>query len=172
MPGQERSRPRIEVLSSHHDRQAFSCGIEALDHYLKRQASQDLRKHVAVTFVLVEAGRPAVIGFYTLSATNLRLNDLPESTVKKLPRYPLVPAILLGRLAVGQTHRAKGYGELLLIDALKRCLDIQDIGWAVVLVDAKNEEAAAFYEHYDFIRLAPGSPRLFLPRPTIASLIG
>jgi GNAT superfamily N-acetyltransferase len=100
------------------------------------------------------------------------LNDLPESTAKKLPRYPLVPAILLGRLAVGQTHRGKGYGELLLIDALKRCLDIEDIGWAVILVNAKDEVAAAFYEHYDFIRLTQGSSRLFLPRSTIVSLIG
>ena len=166
------SRLLIEAISSHHDRLVFSCGVEALDRYLKRQAGQDTRKHVAVTFVLVEAGKPAVLGFYTLSATSLRLSDLPESTAKKLPRYPLVPAILLGRLAVSQNHCGKGYGELLLIDALKRCMDTQNIGWAVVLVDAKDEQAAAFYGHYHFIRLAPGSLRLFLPRPTIASLIG
>jgi len=172
MAAQEQCRLQIEALSSYYDRHAFSCGVEALDRYLKRQASQDLRKHVAVTFVLVEAGQSAVLGFYTLSATNLRLNDLPESTAKKLPRYPLVPAILLGRLAVGQTHRGSGYGALLLVDALKRCLDIEDIGWAVVLVDAKEEEAAAFYEHYGFIRLAPDCSRLFLPRPTITALIG
>lgn len=172
MAAQKRSQLQIDALSPCHDRQVFSCGVEALDRYLKHQASQDLRKHVAVTFVLVEVGQPGVLGFYTLSATNLRVNDLPESTAKKLPRYPLVPAILLGRLAVGQTHRGKGYGELLLIDALKRCLAIEDIGWAVVLVDAKGEEAAAFYEHYDFIRLAQDSSRLFLPRSTIASLIG
>ncbi|RJQ53855.1 MAG: GNAT family N-acetyltransferase [Desulfobacteraceae bacterium] len=166
------SRLLIEALSSRHDRLLFSCGIEALDRYLRRQASQDTRKHVAVTFVLVEAGSPFVSGFYTLSATSLRLSDLPESTVKKLPRYPLVPAILLGRLAVSQNQRGKGYGELLLIDALKRCMGTQDIGWAVILVEAKDEQAAAFYRHYHFIPFASGSLRLFLPRPTIASLIG
>lgn len=171
MAATEQSRLRIEALSSRHDRQVFSCGVDELDSYLWRQASQDLRKHVAATFVLVEAGKPAVLGFYTLSATNVRLSDLPESTERKLPRYPLVPAILIGRLAVSQDERGKRCGELLLIDALKRCLNIQEIGWAVVLVDAKDELAAAFYEHYDFIRLGSGSNRFFLPRPTIASLI-
>jgi GNAT superfamily N-acetyltransferase len=166
------TRILIEALSPYHDRRGFSCGVEALDSYLRRQAGQDTRKYVTVTFVLLEVGRPDVVGFYTLSATSLRLSDLPESTAKNLPRYPLVPAILLGRLAVHQNQRGKGYGELLLIDALRRCMEAQDIGWAVVLVDAKDEQSAAFYEHYHFIRLAPGPLRLFLPRSTIVSLIG
>jgi len=168
----QQPRILIEALSPRHDRTVFSCGVEALDRYLRRQAGQDTRKHVAATFVLVEEDRPAVLGFYTLSATSLRFSDLPEPTAKKLPRYPLVPAILLGRLAVDQSQRGKGYGRLLLIDALKRCVDARDIGWAAVLVDAKDEQTATFYEHYHFIRLGPGSLRLFLPRSTVASLIG
>jgi len=89
---------------------------------------------------------------------------------KKLPKYPLVPAILLDRLAVDQSRRGKGYGELLLMDALKRCLGAKDIGWMALIVDAKDEEAVAFYERYHFIRFSPTSNRLFLPRVTIASL--
>jgi GNAT superfamily N-acetyltransferase len=89
---------------------------------------------------------------------------------KKLPKYPLVPAILLGRLAVDRSRRGKGYGELLLMDALKRCLGAKDIGWMALIVDAKDEEAVAFYERYHFIRFSPTSNRLFLPRATIASL--
>ena len=162
-------RTSIEPLASYHDRAAFSSGVETLDRYLRQQAGQDARKHVSATFVLVEGDHPAVLGFYTLAATSVRLSDLPEATARKLPRYPLVPAILLGRLAVDRNQRGKGYGELLLIDALKRCLDTE-IGWAAVVVDAKDEGAVAFYERFHFIRFSPTSNRLFLPRSTIASL--
>lgn len=122
-------RVLIEALVSHHDRSVFTCGVEALDGYLRRQAGQDARKHIAATFVLVEMDRPAVLGFYTLSATSLRLTDLSDPIAKKLPRYPLVPSILLGRLAVDRTQRGKGYGELLLIDACRShtCNRISDI---------------------------------------------
>jgi GNAT superfamily N-acetyltransferase len=161
----------IEPLAGHHNRTTFCSGVEALDRYLQQQATQDLRKHVAATFVLLEAGDPTVLGFYTLSATSVRLRDLPEDTAKKLPRYPLVPAILLGRLAVDQTQRGKGYGELLLIDSLKRCLNTKDIGWSAVVVDAKDESAVAFYERYHFSRFSPTSGRMFLFRKTIGLLL-
>lgn len=161
----------IEALAVHHDRALFSCGNEPLDGYLRRQAGQDARRHVAATFVLLGTGNPTVLGFYTLSATSVQLNDLPETMVKRLPRYPLVPAILLGRLAVDQNQRGKGYGELLLMDALRRCLSTRDIGWVAVIVDAKDERAIAFYEHFHFIRFGKGSYRLFLSRSTISSLM-
>lgn len=161
----------IEPLEPHHDRAAFSCGIEDLDRYLQRQAGQDLRKQVAAVFVLVENASPEILGFYTLSATSIRLSDIPESTVKKLPRYPLVPAILLGRLAVDRKHRGKGYGELLLVDALRRCSTTKDIGWAAMVVDAKDESAMKFYERYQFTRFSPTSGRMFLFRKTIETLL-
>jgi GNAT superfamily N-acetyltransferase len=160
----------IEPLASHHDRAAFSCGVEVLDRYLRQQASQDARKNAAVTFVLVQTGKTPVLGFYTLSATSVKLCDLPEATARNLPKYPLVPAILLGRLAVDRQQHGKGYGELLLMDALARCLRATDIGWSAVVVDAKDADALAFYEHYQFIRLSPTSHRLFLPRTTICRL--
>jgi GNAT superfamily N-acetyltransferase len=166
----QQPRILIEALAAHHDRSPFSCGIEALDQYLRRQAAQDARRHVAATFVLLERDSSTVLGFYTLSATSVQLNDLPEAIAKKLPRYPLVPAILLGRLAVDQNQRKKGYGEFLLMDALNRCQSTRDIGWVAVIVDAKDEGAIAFYEHFHFIRFEKRSNRLFLPRSTIASL--
>lgn len=161
----------IEPLASHHDRAAFSCGAEVLDRYIRQQASQDARKNVAATFVLVEVGKPAVLGFYTLSAASVQLNDFPEATAKKLPKYPQVPAILLGRLAVDQSQRGKGYGELLLMNALKRCLATKDVGWVALIVDAKDDRAVAFYEHHHFIRFSPISYRLFLPQATIDALV-
>ena len=168
----EAKRPRllIETLASRHNRKAFSCGIDILDRYLIRQAGQDARKHVAATFVLIETNNPTVFGFYTLSANSVQLDDLPEKTVKRLLKYPFVPAILLGRLAVDRKCRGMGYGQILLIDALKRCMNTKDIGWAAVIVDAKNEQAVAFYEHHHFIRFSPDAGRLFLARSTISTL--
>jgi GNAT superfamily N-acetyltransferase len=165
--GGDQSRISLEPLGPRHDRTKFDCGIDALNGYLRQQAGQDARKHVAATFVLVEKDGGTVLGFYTLAATSVGLGDLPQATAKRLPRYPLVPAILLGRLAVDRNQRGKGYGEVLLMDALKRCLDAKDIGWAVVVVDAKVASAIAFYERYQFIRFSPDSRRLFLPRTTI-----
>jgi len=82
----------------------------------------------------------------------------------------LLPAILLGRLAVNQTRHGRGYGQILLIDALKRCQSTKDIGWVAVVVDAKDDDAVAFYEHHHFMLFSPNTFRLFLPRSTITSL--
>jgi GNAT superfamily N-acetyltransferase len=119
--------------------------------------------------VLIHKDNPRVLGFYTLAATSIRLSNLPEAVFKKLPRYPDLPAIILGRLAVDQSQRGKGYGELLLIDAFKRCLDTEKIGWIAMVVDAKDEAAIKFYEHYHFTRFGPDSQRLFLLRKSIPS---
>ena len=171
MKARQDSNLAIEALASRHQRDSFSCGSDILDRYLRRQAGQDSRKHVAATFVLVENNESKVLGYYTLSATSLRLTDLPEQTAQRLPRYPFVPAILLGRLAVDRNSHGKKYGQLLLIDALKRCLNTREIGWAAVMVDAKDEQSASFYAHHHFICLSPGAFRLFLPRSTIASFL-
>jgi predicted GNAT family N-acyltransferase len=161
---------RIEPLGPAHDRAAFSCGIEALDRYLHTQASQDVQKHAAVCFVLTPDGT-TVTGYYTLSQYAVDLVKLPAEVAKRLPKYPEVPATLLGRLAVSQNYRGQKLGEFLLMDALYRCW--QQSKWvasAAVVVDAKNEAARRFYEHFDFLSL-PGSPhRLFLPVRTIGTL--
>ncbi len=161
----------IEPLTKRHDRQSFSCASPVLDRYLQQQARQDADKRVAAPFVLVEPPSPAVLGYYTLSASVLSVEELPPEQAKKLPRYPQLPAVLLGRLAVAQSHKGKGLGELLLMDALHRSLaGAAEIAAMAVIVDAKDAAAAAFYKHFGFIELQAHPMRLFLPMATVAAL--
>lgn len=163
---------RIEPLGSKHNRAAFSCGVEALDRYLERQAGQDVRKRVAAVFVLTPDGQ-RIAGYYTLSAHVVSLGDLPAKVARKLPRYPNVPATLLGRLAVSTHFRGQGIGELLLLDALRRVLaNTREIASAMIVVDAKDENARNFYLRHDFIPLPAQPNRLFYPVKTIEKLFG
>jgi predicted GNAT family N-acyltransferase len=161
---------RIEPLSARHDRAAFSSGVEPLDRYLKAQAGQDSRRKVASCFILTRADEPSqVLGYYTLSALSIALTDLPFSIVKRLPRYPTVPATLMGRLATDFRHRGKRLGELLLFDACSRVLRSEIATFALV-VDAKDAAAERFYTRYRFLKLSAGSRRMFLPITEIAAL--
>jgi len=161
---------RVEPLGKAHDRAAFSCGSEALDNYLKTQASQDIAKRVAACFVLTPDGR-TVAGFYTLSQYSVDLVTLPEEIVKKLPKYPEVPATLVGRLAICERFRGQGLGEFLLLDALYRCLQqSKQVASAAVVVEAKDEAAKRFYERFGFLSLPETPNRLFLPIKTIERL--
>jgi len=163
----------VEPLGRQHDRAAFHCGVEALDHYLKQQARQDADKRVAAPFVAVSQPDKRVLGYYTLSASVLTVADLPDDLARKLPRYPQLPVTLLGRLAVDQSARGKGLGEHLLLDALNRSLTHADqIAAMAVVVDAKNEAAAAFYRHYGFAPLQAQPSRLFVPMRSAAQLLG
>jgi predicted N-acetyltransferase YhbS len=157
----------IEAFSTAQDRRRFESGAEELDRYLKEQVSQDVRRRVAAAFVAQDAGQ--VVGYYTLSATAIELNDLPEDVARRLPHYPQVPATLLGRLAVDASWRGRGLGERLLIDALARSLASQIASYAVV-VDARDEAAASFYRRYGFQHLSQSGRRLFIPMATIARL--
>lgn len=162
----------IEPLGKTHDRAAFSCGVPALDDYLQRRASQDARRRVAAPFMLVEAGGAAVRGYYTLSQMAVEIEELPEDIAKKLPKYPMVPVTLLGRLAVDQEFRGRGLGEFLLMDALRRSWSLsREIAAMAVLVDAKDEAAASFYEAYKFRRLSGRQDRLFLPMAKLDRLL-
>src|SRR5277367_4111203 len=107
----------VEPLGAAHDRAGFSCGNGVLDRYLREQASQDLRRGCATPFVLVPGvGASAVLGYYTLSSYGIDVGQLPPDVARKLPRYPLIPATLLGRLAIDQRHQGAGIGEFLLMD--------------------------------------------------------
>lgn len=162
---------QVEPLSKRHDRSAFTCGSEALDRYLKQQARQDADKRVAAPFVLVTPPDANVLGYYTLSASTVQVDAIPEDQARKLPRYPLLPVTLLGRLAVDQTLKGKGAGSFLLMDALYRSLaSASQIAAMAVVVEAKDDQAAAFYRHFNFIPLQPDPHRLFLPMKTIARL--
>lgn len=159
---------RVEALAARHDRSAFESGVEPLDRYFRVQAGQDSRKNMAAPFVLV-LPNGTIAGYYTLSATALQLGELPERTVRRLPRYPLVPATLLGRLAVDFHHRGKGYGRFLLADALYRALRSEIASFAVV-VDAKDETARRFYVRESFLPFPDQPMKLFRPMADIAGL--
>src|SRR5260370_30662809 len=112
---------RIETLASHHDRDGFSCGVDSLDRYLRTQASQDAGRKANGVFILVERDKPnIVLGYYTLCATALAQGDLPAAARKHVPRYPLVSATLVGRLAVSEARQGAHLGAMLLADAVQR----------------------------------------------------
>jgi predicted GNAT family N-acyltransferase len=160
----------FEPLSAKHGRAAFSCGVEALDSYLQKQASQDAKKRAAAVFVLTPDGK-TIAGYYTLSQYAIELVDVPEEIAKKLPKYPLVSATLLGRMAVSVNFRGKGFGEALLMDALYRCRQLsKQVASTGVVVDAKDEAARTFYLRYGFLELPKIEKRLFLPMGTIEQL--
>ena len=156
---------RIVTLDPLFDRSSFRCGSDALDEYFRHRVSQDVRRGVTTCFVLL-SGEDSVVGFYTLAATGLLLSDLPGTTAKKLPRYPLVPAVLMGRLAVDTRSAGRGFGGALLADALLRVRRSEMAAYALV-VDAKDDPAVAFYEHHGLIRLPGRRMTLSLPIPSI-----
>ena len=161
----------VMPLDKTHDCEPFDCGVEPLNRYLKQQARQDLEKRVAAPFVLVEPRSAVVRGYYTLSASVIALNDLPESQKKKLPRYAQLPVTLIGRLARDKSINTKGVGEFLLMDALARSLEhASQIAAMAVVVDAKDDVAESFYLHFDFLPFQQTPRRLFLPMHQIAAL--
>lgn len=153
---------RIEPLSDDHDRSGFTSGSAALDRYFRAQVSQDVRRRIATCFVAVGREIDAIAGYYTLTATSIALSALSPAVVKKLPRYPVVPAALLGRLAEAQSHQGRGLGGVLLADALKRSARAE-LGVFAMVVDAKDEAAQKFYEHHGFTPLPGETRRLYLP---------
>jgi GNAT superfamily N-acetyltransferase len=159
---------RVEVLGPQHDRSTFDSGVEPLDRYFRVQAGQDARKNMAAPFVLV-LPNGAIGGYYTLSATGVNLADLPVQITRKLPRYPLVPATLLGRLAVDRRHQGKGYGRFLLADALFRSMRSEIASFAVI-VDAKDENARRFYARESFLPFPDQPMKLFRPMSDIADM--
>jgi predicted GNAT family N-acyltransferase len=166
----ENPRFIIEPLGPRHDRVAFCCGVEILDTYLQKRAGQDFRKRAAVPFVITPDGK-TIAGYYTLSQFAVRLDAVPHEISKELPKYPVVPATLLGRLAVGTAFRGQGLGALLLMDALYRSLQhSKELASAGIVVDAKDPAALAFYKKYGFLELPSVERRLFLPMGTVEHL--
>ena len=166
----EKLRFAVEPLGPKHDRAAFSCSADILDAYLHKQAGQDLKKRVAVPFVITPDGT-TIAGYYTLSQYSVQLDDIPVEVAKKLPKYSMVPATLLGRLAVSVAFRGQRHGATLLMDALYRTLQhSREVASAGVIVDAKDAAALAFYRKYGFLELPRIEQRLFLPMGTMEQL--
>ncbi len=155
---------RIVLLDDGHDRSRFSCGVDSLDRYLKTQAGQDVRRKANAVFILTEPDAPArILGYYTLCAMAISQGDVPEAARKHVPRYPLVSATLIGRLAVARDRQGQRLGAVLLADALQRAFEsASTVGSSMVIVDALDEPAAGFYAAHGFVRL-PDSLRLVLP---------
>jgi predicted GNAT family N-acyltransferase len=148
---------RFEPLGQIHDRDGFACGLEALDHYLQRQARHDVKKRVAAAFALTPDGK-TLAGYYTLSQFSIHLDAIPDDIAGKLPQYPIVPATLIGRLAASANFRGQRLGEMLLMDALTRWLrSSSSVASAAVVVDAKAEQARLFYRQYRCRELPRGS---------------
>lgn len=155
-----------------HDRVSFSCGISELDDYLCFQASQDARRKVAAPFVMVDQTRQ-IIGYFTLSAYGIRVAELPPQVAKKLPKYPLIPATLLGRLAVSREHQGQKSGRLLLADLL--LMDPLHLSWkntvqaasVGVIAEAIDEADRRFYLHHEFVPLLELPRKLFIAMRTI-----
>ena len=147
---------RFEPLGSNHNRTLFRCGEEVLDRYFQTQATQDIRRRIANCFVAVETATGQVAAYYTLSAASIPLIDLPPEEAKRLPRYPTLPAVRVGRLAVDQRFHGRGLGAALLMDAVHRTMQAPAAAFAI-MVDAKNDQAVAFYQHHGF-RPLPANP--------------
>jgi ribosomal protein S18 acetylase RimI-like enzyme len=161
---------RIEPLTAAHDRSRFISGSAALDRYLREQASQDLRRRITTCFVAIDTETQDVAGFYTLAATSVPLDALSPEIARKLPRYPVVPAALLGGLAVAQPHQRRGLGAALLADALLRTARAE-VGVFALIVDAKDDAAQRFYQHHGFTLLPGEARRLALPIATALRLL-
>ena len=155
----------IEKLDpARHSRADFHCGVPELDRFLHELAAQHQRRNFSTTYVLIESVAPAdILGYYSISFGALRLSDLSPAEQRKLPKHP-VPAARIGRLAVDEAQRGRGYGALLLQNAVKRCLAAREqIACYALVVDAKDDAAASFYEKFGFFACTESGAQWYLP---------
>ena len=171
MAGQ--SQFRVEVLDpAVHRREEFSCESPELTEFLRTRARKEAKARTSACFVLVSVGDPGQIaGYYTLSATTIKLEKLPVEVTRKLPRYPRLPATLLGRLARALAFKGQGIGDLLMVDALKRSYENSSvIGSAAIVVDPKDAHARKFYGTFGFQSL--DGQKMFLPMKAVPEWLG
>ncbi len=169
---------RLEPLTGHHDRNAFDCGVEALDVWLRRTALQHQRKGISRTFVAVpdndrsvevyrrngyeDIGLTSILGFYALASAFVLVGDLPAELIKRYPRQ--IPVTRLGRLATRAELQAQGLGRLLLADAVNRARGAaRAVGSAGIVVDAKDDTASRFYQAFGFQPCGDQPLKLYLP---------
>jgi len=157
----------IELLSERHNRESFDCGVEPLNRYLQKQASQDIRRNVATLYVATPVSsvsvRAEIAGYYSLANTGIFQVDLPDELKRKMPRYKILPAVLLGRLAVDLRHRERKLGEQLLSDAFKTSLN-SPTAWTFFVTDAKDDKSRTFYERFGFKPLKDDPNHLCITR--------
>lgn len=157
--------------NTRHQRGAFSCGEPSLDDFLHTLVTQYDKRRLGKTFVAVRRGEATVLGYYTLASSAVAFAHVPTAAAKRLPKHPL-PVVLLGRLAVDQSVQGAGLGEALLIDALRRSLDLsRSLGIFAVEVLAIDDRAAGFYAKYGFMPLVDNPRHLYLPTATIEGVM-
>jgi len=161
----------IEPLAKTHNRSDFTCGEDRIDRYFRETVSQDMKRNYATCFVARDTQANRVAGFYTLSSSNVPLTQVPEPLAKKLPRFPTVPAVLIGWLGRHRDYAGRGLGEALLFDAI-RTVASAPIGAHAIFADAIDERAAAFYAAFGFVPLERRPLTLYLPVATALGLMG
>ena len=170
MTHESQPRLRIEKLLPSHGVDAFDCGQDSLNRYLKRYALANQHAEGARTYVGLYG--EDIIGFYTLVVGNVAYGDAPERLIKGLSRQP-VPVMLLARLATDLAWQGKGVGAGLLRDAMQRTVQVADIaGLRAFLVHAKDGKAKAFYEHFNFFPSPTDPYHLFLLVKDIRKIMG
>lgn len=163
----------VAALDLATDRSGFDCGVKPLDQYFRGRVGQDIKRRMTACFVATEVTTEAkgqIAGYYTLASASVLLADLPDALTKKLPRYPSVPAVRMGRLAVDQAFKGEGLGAALLADALRRAVTAEIAAYALI-VDAKDETAARFYVHHGFMALPEQPLCLLMALATVKDLL-
>lgn len=165
-----KNRVQFQALQDSHDTAGFTCGVAALDQWLRGVARQHIGKGISRTFCAVDADSPKrILGYYSLTVAELDTDKLPKDIGRKLPRR--APLVLIGRLANSITVRGQGFGSLLVIDALRRIVEVSNnVGVSLIMVDAKDDQAASFYQRHGFVPLPDTPLRLVLPMATAKQL--
>ena len=163
---------RETPISKAHDREAFDCGEEELDEFLRRHARQSNERGGAKTFIASPVGNASrVLGYYSLSPASIDYARTPALAKKGLARYD-VPLFRLGRLAVDRTMQGQGLGGQLLLAAGRRCIHAAaEVGGVALLIDAKNDRVAAWFAAYGALSLLDAPLSLVLPLDTLAAAL-
>lgn len=161
----------IEELGKQHDRRHFDCGEAALNTFLQTLARQQQDKGISKTFVLVDSGQPkTILGFFSLTACEVVSEDLPPSLARKYPSR--APGAKLARLAIDRDQQRQGYGQILMIEAMKKTLVVaENIGIIGFFVDAKSHAARVYYQQFGFIPFRERPLEMFLPLATLRQAI-
>lgn len=161
----------IEKLNKDHKKSDFDCDNVLLNNYIHKQAKRDVNRDLSACYILNDINDKRVLGYYTLSGNSIDRNEFPIELMQKMPpSYINLPTILLGRLAIDKNEKGKGFGSILLIDALKKCADISEsLGVLAVIVDPFDQKAISFYKKFGFI-LIPSNNKMFIPIKTIQDL--
>ncbi len=164
---------REEPIGRHHDRKRFDCGVPELNDYLSRYARRNHQSGGAKTFVAVSPAEPArVLGFYAISPGAVEFTRMPANLTKRLGRYDL-PVFRLGHLAVDRSVQGQGLGGDLLLAAGARALAVAaEVGGVALAIDAKDDNAARWYERFGALSLLDDPLKLILPLAVLADAIG